>query len=208
MSNLQKSVSEHRVFVLTALERVENGEMATTVLQDAPAEYHGLCQEILLGIQRWKGSLDRMIQSNVKRTPKLWIRRLLRMALYELYFLQRPGHAVINESVELCKQSKYRAQAGFVNAVLDRYSSPMRCMRMKTPQWLKELWAQNGKWLKSMQVPPKSGRICFTKDRQWVSRGCGHPLYDRRCTRRWCGVFQSKGSDSKLEGIFRGTCGS
>ena len=160
MSNLQKSVSEHRVFLLTALERVENGEMATTVLKDAPVATHGLCTEILLGIQRWKGSLDNMIQSNVKRTPKTWIKRLLRMALYELYFLQRPKHAVINEAVELCKQSKYKAQSNFVNAVLRQMKFPDGVYANENfPEWLKELWSQNGKWLKSLQVPPKSGVV-------------------------------------------------
>ena len=98
--------------------------MATFILKDAPVGTHGLCQEILLGIQRWKGSLDKMIQSNVKRSPKSWVKRLLRLSLYELYFLQRPRHAVINEAVELCKQSKYKAQSSFVNAVLRQMKFP------------------------------------------------------------------------------------
>ena len=86
MSNTEKSISDHRVFVLHALERVEMGEMTTNVLRDAPPDSYGLCQEIVFGVQRWKGSLDKMIQTNVKRKPKAWVRRLLYMVLYELYF--------------------------------------------------------------------------------------------------------------------------
>ena len=160
MSNTQKSVSEHRVFVLSALERIEVGEMTTNVLKDAPVDTHGLCQEIVYGVQRWKGSLDKMIQSNVKRKPKAWVRRLLYMALYELYFLEKPSHAVINEAVELCKQSKYKAQSSFVNAVLRQMTFPEGVYANENfPKWLFDLWAQNGRWLKSLQIPPKSGMI-------------------------------------------------
>ena len=70
MSNTEKSISDHRVFV-HALERVEMGEMTTNVLRDAPVDSYGLCREIVFGVQRWKGSLDKMIQTNVKASRKL-----------------------------------------------------------------------------------------------------------------------------------------
>ena len=179
MSNTNKSVSEHRVFVLNALERVEKGELATYVLSDAPVDIHGLCQEMVLGIQRWSGSLDKMIQANVKRKPKTWVRRLLKMALYELYFLQKPRHAVINEAVEICKQSKYKAQSNFVNAVLRQIEFPDGVYANENfPDWLKELWAQNGRWLKSLQIPPKSGVVFVSKK---VSQSYKE-LVDKHCT--------------------------
>ena len=164
MSNTKKTVSEHRLFVLSALERLENGELATLVLKDAPVESHRLCQEILLGVQRWNGSLVKMIQSNVKRKPKTWIQRLLKMALYELYFMNQAPHAVINEAVEICKQSKYKAQSNFVNAVLRQINYPAGVYANENfPDWLKNLWSQNGQWLKSLQKPPKSGVVFLSK---------------------------------------------
>ena len=131
-------MSEHRLFVLGALERLENGELATFVLKDSPAESHRLCQELIFGIQRWNGSLTKMIQSNVKKKPKAWVERLLKMALYELYFMKQAPHAVINEAVEICKQSKYKAQSNFVNAVLRQINYQQVCMPMVFPDWLKE----------------------------------------------------------------------
>ena len=164
MSSTSKSISEHRIFVLSALERIENGEMATVILKDAPQQYLALCQEMIYGIQRWKGSLEKMIQLNVRKRPKLWTRRLLSMALYELYFLKRPPHAVINEAVELCNQSKFKKQSKFVNAFLRQAKLPENVYANDNfPPWLMDLWSQDGRWLKSLQVPPKSGVVFFDR---------------------------------------------
>ena len=48
MSNTKKSVSEHRLFVLAALERLDRGELATYVLKDSPVESYRLCPGTLL----------------------------------------------------------------------------------------------------------------------------------------------------------------
>src|SRR5208282_509303 len=47
---------------------------------------------------------------------------LLRLGLYQIFWLDRiPGHAAVNETVELARQNGFGAQAGFVNAVLRGY---------------------------------------------------------------------------------------
>lgn len=54
-----------------------------------------------------------------KLTP--WIRTILRMGVYQLYFLEGvPDYALVNESVELAKRFGHRGTAGLVNAVLKK----------------------------------------------------------------------------------------
>ena len=50
------------------------------------------------------------------------LQNLLRLGLYQIFWLDRiPDHAAVHETVELAKQSGFRSQAGFVNAVLRGY---------------------------------------------------------------------------------------
>jgi len=164
MSTFQnESISAHRLFLLQALERIEQGEFANNVMKDLPSELqesYGLCQEILLGCQRWKGSLEQMISTNVRKRPKHWVRRLLRLALYELYFLKTPPHAVIDQAVQICKESKFHAQSKFVNAFLRQIELPQGVYANQNfPDWLLDLWRQNGQWLKSLQLHPSVGLV-------------------------------------------------
>jgi len=159
-SDIPNEISDHRAFLIVALERVEQGEMATVVLKDAPMNSYSLCQEILLGCQRWHGSLEHIIRLNARKTPKKGVRRILKLALYELYFLQKPPHAVIDQAVRLCKRSKFKAQHRFVNAFLRQVKYPEGVYANQNfPDWLMDLWKQNGRWLKSLQEPPKSGMV-------------------------------------------------
>ena len=63
--------------------------------------------------------LDFVLSHYCKR-PKRVVRNLLRMAGTELLFLSTPSHAVVQESVALCKELGKGENAGFVNAVLRR----------------------------------------------------------------------------------------
>ena len=159
-SDSTNDISEHRAFLLSALERVEQGELATIVLNDAPLNAYSLCQEILLGCQRWNGSLEHIIRLNTRKNPKKGVRRILKLALYELYFLKKPPHAVIDQAVRLCKQGKFKAQQKFVNAFLRQVEYPEGVYANQNfPDWLMDLWRQNGRWLKSLQEHPKSGMV-------------------------------------------------
>ena len=54
------------------------------------------------------------------RKPQKSVRVLLLLGTSELLFLSTPPHAVISETVELCKQIGKKELSGFVNAVLRR----------------------------------------------------------------------------------------
>ena len=87
---------------------------------------HGLLTELVMGVLRWRGTLDERIKEHSKPPlGKLDVEVLtaLRMGAYQILFLDRvPGHAAINESVELVKGARKRSAAGMVNAVLRKIS--------------------------------------------------------------------------------------
>jgi len=82
-----------------------------------------LAQELIYGVVRWEATLDWLIARKTKaRTQKQPLQILLRLGLYQLFWLDRiPDHAAVHETVEQAKQLGYGAQAGFVNAVLRGY---------------------------------------------------------------------------------------
>ena len=110
-------------------QRATSGEFTEALLDDALAgsslgtKDRALCQELVCGVVRWQATLDWLIDRKTGgRTQKAELRSLLRLGLYQLFWLDRvPDHAAVNETVELAKRSGFGAQAGFVNAVLRSY---------------------------------------------------------------------------------------
>jgi len=108
--------------------RVERGfaedllENALATAQLSPAD-RALCQEIVYGAVRWQTTLDWLIARKTDGRPqKPMLQILLRLGLYQIFWLDRiPGHAAVNETVELARQNGFGAQAGFVNALLRGY---------------------------------------------------------------------------------------
>ena len=88
----------------------------------APAD-RGLAQELAYGIVRWEGTLDWLIGRKTQtRTQKAALQVLLRLGLYQLFWLERiPDHAAVHETVSLAKQLGFGSQSGFINAVLRGY---------------------------------------------------------------------------------------
>jgi 16S rRNA (cytosine967-C5)-methyltransferase len=82
-----------------------------------------LCQEITYGVVRWQATLDWLIARKTGgRKQKPALQNLLRLGLYQIFWLGRiPGHAAVNETVELTRRRGFGAQAGFVNGVLRGY---------------------------------------------------------------------------------------
>jgi 16S rRNA (cytosine967-C5)-methyltransferase len=82
----------------------------------------GLATELTLGVLRWQGLLDFLLQRNLDRPVErldLEVLLALRMGLYQLRFLERvPAHAAVSESVELAKRARKHSASSFVNAVL------------------------------------------------------------------------------------------
>jgi len=118
-----------------------------------------LVTELAYGTLRWRGKIDARLSlylRNPLEDTDPFIRNLLRVAFYQLLFLDKiPNYAVVNEAVQLAKAHGGNKVAGFTNAVL-------RCFlreRDKTtvapatkdwqeflaiehshPQWLVEKW--------------------------------------------------------------------
>jgi 16S rRNA (cytosine967-C5)-methyltransferase len=158
-----KPVSASRAAAYDILMRVEReSSFASELLHSAAydslsAADHALATELVMGVLRWRSSLDDEIaQASTQALPKLDLEILtaLRVALYQLRWLDRvPARAAINESVELVKRARKRSAAPFVNAVLRKLEKPER-MRTPEPQetaedlarvtahpfWLVERW--------------------------------------------------------------------
>lgn len=85
----------------------------------SPAD-KGLAQELAFGVVRWEKALDWLIAQKTQRRPaKPALEILLRLGLYQLFWLDRiPDHAGVNETVEMAKRAGFKSQAGFINAVL------------------------------------------------------------------------------------------
>src|SRR5207302_7837000 len=83
----------------------------------------GLCQELVYGVVRWQAALDWLIaQKTPGRTQKPMLQNLLRLGLYQIFWLDRiPNHAAVHETVEQAKHDGFGPQAGFVNAILRGY---------------------------------------------------------------------------------------
>lgn len=83
----------------------------------------GLLQELVYGTVRWQATLDWLIGlKTAGRTQKPGLQILLRLGLYQLFWLSRiPDHAAVNETVEMARRQGFGPQAGFVNAILRGY---------------------------------------------------------------------------------------
>jgi len=109
----------------------------------------GLASDIVFGTLRRQGQLDSVIAKFAKRKLDAEVRIALRMALYQLLFLDRvPDHAAVNDAVELVRRAGKTSAASFVNAVLrnavrEKASAPDETA---TPPWLLSRWvAQFGR---------------------------------------------------------------
>jgi 16S rRNA (cytosine967-C5)-methyltransferase len=121
----------------------------------APAD-RGLCHELVFGCVRHQAALDWLIARKTDGRPqKLVLTVLLRLGLYQIFWLDRiPGHAAVNESVELAKRNGFNTQAGFINAILRGYLRELDAtqkllaeLKIKQPSvgfshpdWLVEKW--------------------------------------------------------------------
>jgi 16S rRNA (cytosine967-C5)-methyltransferase len=81
-----------------------------------------LVTELVYGVLRWQGRLDWIINQQIKMKPDkvdLTVRLILRLAVYQLLFLDRiPAAAAVHEAVELAKASQPEHVVRFVNGVL------------------------------------------------------------------------------------------
>lgn len=117
-----------------------------------------LCQELVYGVLRWQARLDWIIARYTQnRTQKQGLQILLRLALYQLFFLDRiPPHAAVNEAVEQARRTGFGPQSGFINAVLRQALRDQALLRSEMqkledtdpatafshPAWLVDRWIE------------------------------------------------------------------
>jgi 16S rRNA (cytosine967-C5)-methyltransferase len=86
------------------------------------AEDAALATELAMGVLRWRGLLDFLLERQLKKPfarLDLAVALALRIGIYQLRFLQRiPARAAVSESVELVKRARKTSAASLVNAVL------------------------------------------------------------------------------------------
>src|ERR1700722_8673577 len=149
-----------RLAAFGALLAIDRGAWSAEALAAKSAHLDsrdaGLASDIVFGTLRRQGELDALIARYSKRTvDKLdpAVRIALEMALYQIRYLDRvPGHAAVNDSVELARRAGKASAAAFVNAILRRAiregatASPMDVPdkdvpeTLSTPAWLLERW--------------------------------------------------------------------
>lgn len=160
-------ISPARAAAFEILLRVETTEAyASELLHSArfvklsPAD-HRLLTELVMGSLRWRAFLDQQIEKHSSQPLGKLDREViaaLRLGAYQLLLLDRiPGHAAINESVELVKRARKRSAAGMVNAVLRKisrarsdFSHPSKTAKggapseieSSHPRWMVERWEQ------------------------------------------------------------------
>jgi 16S rRNA (cytosine967-C5)-methyltransferase len=118
----------------------------------------GLTQELVYGAVRWQATLDWLIAKKAdRRPPDGPVRALLRLGLYQLFWLSRiPDHAAVFETVELARELAGEGVAAFVNAVLRGFLREFEPTRVALealkrsdpatgwshPAWLIRAWTQ------------------------------------------------------------------
>jgi 16S rRNA (cytosine967-C5)-methyltransferase len=159
-------VSPARAAAFDILLRVEReGSYASELLHSTTHNHlsksdHALTTEIVMGVLRWRSSLDDEIATaSSQPLSKLDLDILisLRLALYQLRWLDRiPQHAALHESVELVKRARKRSAVPFVNAVLRKLSAAPKknsptvdanspetlAKALAHPLWLVERWVK------------------------------------------------------------------
>jgi 16S rRNA (cytosine967-C5)-methyltransferase len=144
-----------RLAAFGALLAIDRGAWSAEALAAKSAQLDsrdaGLASDIVFGTLRRRGELNASIGKYSKRAvDKLdpAVRIALEMALYQIRFLDRvPGHAAVNDAVELARRAGKASAAAFVNAILRRaIREPIEVPEtLSTPAWLLDRWtAQYG----------------------------------------------------------------
>jgi 16S rRNA (cytosine967-C5)-methyltransferase len=129
--------------------------------EELSPEDRNLATALVMGVLRWQIALDARVTKLLARPDQRLaepVALALRMGAFQLLHMNRiPAHAVLNESVELCRASGQPHAAGMVNAVLRKLaakptsqnrdvghpaSEPTAAFaeRLGHPLWLVERW--------------------------------------------------------------------
>lgn len=120
------------------------------------AENRNLTTALVMGVLRWQIALDARVAKLLARPDQRLaepVALALRMGAFQLLQMDRiPAHAVLNESVEICRAAGHPHAAGMVNAVLRKLAAAQQpgtrifesaaafAERLGHPLWLVERW--------------------------------------------------------------------
>ena len=124
--------------------------------EDLSPEDRNLATALVMGVLRWQIALDARLAKLLARPDQRLaepVALALRMGAFQLLHMDRiPAHAVLNESVEMCRAAGQPHAAGMVNAVLRKLAAAQKpgprifespaafAERLGHPRWLVERW--------------------------------------------------------------------
>ncbi len=171
------SVGMARDEALSALERVRHGDQVSEAIQRGATlmdRDRALMTTLVYGVLRHQRYLDAWMKPYLKGPLDPLVRDILRMALFQLQFLDRvPDYAAVNAAVEQTRARAPRA-AAMVNAILRRGQaagpgSLSLGEQYSHPEWLVTRWQERyGPKLESIlaadnQVPPLTLRVDLSR---------------------------------------------
>lgn len=185
--NFKKNPRYLAVYILTLIE-TKNLMLDTlvsdhdnTINQMDPKD-KGLFYNILYGVLRKRGNLDKIIARNSdKNFNKIDIPVLntLRTGIYQMVYLEKiPVSAAVNTSVEIVKSGGFKSASGFVNGILRNFSrdfDPKKYFKYEKnsadfPKWMTKRWEKRfGKKITEdlctfyNEVPPITLRVNTVK---------------------------------------------
>lgn len=106
------------------------------------------------GVLRNAGLIKQIVLPFCKKKPGPKMEACLLLALYELFFLDKKEHAVVNEYVNLCKKPEGQQKAHAVNAILHAVLAQKEQIKTQLAEWQKLLRTK----FPANQIPGKKER--------------------------------------------------
>jgi 16S rRNA (cytosine967-C5)-methyltransferase len=145
------------ILTLVAANKGHSDELLHSTRTDAlTPDDRNLATALVMGVLRWQIALDARIAQLLARPDQRLaepVSLALRIGAFQLLHMDRiPAHAVLNESVELCRAAGEPHAAGMVNAVLRKLAAAQKpgtrifespaafAERLAHPRWLVERW--------------------------------------------------------------------
>jgi 16S rRNA (cytosine967-C5)-methyltransferase len=145
------------ILTLIGANKGHSDELLHSARTDALSpEDRNLTTALVMGVLRWQIALDaRLAQLLARPDQRLAepVALALRIGAFQLLHMDRiPAHAVLNESVELCRAAGQPHAAGMVNAILRKLATAQTpgtrvyestaafAERLAHPRWLVERW--------------------------------------------------------------------
>lgn len=119
------SINPRKLAVGILSEVLAEGAYNNIALREAFAKHKDLdnqskafVTDVVNGTLRNLIHIDHVIAQFAKGRTKPYVKQVLRLSVYQLFYTENPSYAVVNEATDLIKGSRFKASAGFVNGIL------------------------------------------------------------------------------------------